>query len=198
MKVLMINGSPNREGCTYTALKEIETELHSAGIETEIVQIGKAPVRGCTACMQCKDSRCVFDDDIVNRIIEKAEQADGIILGSPVHFAAAAGSLSSVLDRAFFAGRKAFTYKPGAAIVSLRRGGDTSAFDQLNKYFTIASMPVVSSRYWNMVFGNSPDEVRQDAEGMKIMRTLGRNMAWLLGCIEAGKNAGIKAPWKFD
>lgn len=198
MKVLMINGSPNREGCTYTALKEIEAELHSAGIETEIVQIGKAPVRGCTACMQCKDSRCVFDDDIVNRIIEKAEQADGLIFGSPVHFAAAAGSLSSVLDRAFFAGRKAFTYKPGAAIVSLRRGGDTSAFDQLNKYFTIASMPVVSSRYWNMVFGNSPDEVRKDAEGMKIMRTLGRNMAWLLGCIEAGKNAGIKAPWKFD
>ena len=189
MKVLMINGSPNREGCTYTALKEIESQLHNAGIETEIVHIGKAPVRGCTACMQCKNSRCVFDDDIVNRIIEKAEQADALILGSPVHFAAASGSLSSVLDRAFFAGRKAFTYKPGAAVVALRRGGDTSALDQLNKYFTIASMPVVSSRYWNMVFGSSPEEVQQDAEGMKIMRTLGRNMAWLLGCIEAGKNA---------
>ena len=195
MKVLMINGSPHKEGCTYTALKEIEKELIDLGIETEIVHIGTAPIRGCIGCDKCANGRCVFDDDIVNRLLEKAEHADGFIFGSPVHYAAASGVLSTVLDRFFYAGKN-LAYKPGAAIVTCRRGGSTAALDELNKYFTIRSMPVVSSQYWNMVHGNTPEEVRQDLEGMQIMRTLGKNMGWLLRCIEAGKKAGVSIPEK--
>ena len=195
MKVLMINGSPNKTGCTYTALKEVESELLKVGIETEIVNIGTEPVRGCTACGGCTDGRCVFDDDCVNRVLELAETADGFIFGSPVHYASACGSITSFLDRFFYAG-SCLAYKPGAAVVSCRRAGSTAALDQLNKYITIRNMPLVSSQYWNMVHGNTPDEVRQDLEGMQIMRTLGKNMAWLLKCIEAGKKAGIALPEK--
>ena len=195
MKVLMINGSPHKEGCTYTALKEIEKELLKLGIDTEIAHIGTKPIRGCIGCGKCSGGRCVFNDDIVNELLEKAESADAYIFGSPVHYAGASGSLTCVLDRFFYAGEN-HAYKPGAAIVSCRRGGATAAFDQLNKYFTIKNMPVVSSQYWNMVHGNTPEEVQQDLEGMQIMRTLGRNMGWLLKCIEAGRKSGVPLPEK--
>ncbi|NAS19051.1 flavodoxin family protein [Clostridium butyricum] len=198
MKVLLINGSPKLKGCTYTALNEIAKELEAENIETEIFHIGNQPIRGCIGCGGCKsNNRCVFNDDTVNKAIEKVKEADGIIFGSPVHYAAASGSLTSFLDRLFYAyGGKFLAYKPGAAIVSCRRGGSTAAFDQLNKYFTISNMPIVSSQYWNMVHGNTPDEVKQDLEGMQIMRTLGRNMAWLLKSINIGKKAGLKLPHK--
>jgi len=197
MKVLLINGSPKLKGCTYTALAEIAKELEKENIETEIFHIGSAPIRGCTACKGCynTDGKCVFNDDSVNIALEKAKDADGFIFGSPVHFAAASGAITSFLDRMFYAGN-CFGYKPGAAIVSCRRGGSTAAFEQLNKYFTISNMPIVSSQYWNMVHGNTPEEVIQDLEGMQTMRTLGKNMAWLLKSIQAGKDAGVQLPEK--
>lgn len=193
MKVLLINGSPNKEGCTYTALREIVSELEKEGIDTELVHIGAKPVRGCTACGKCGGGRCVFNDDIVNHLLDLSEQADAYIFGTPVYYAGVSGSMTAVLDRFFYAGDN-HAYKPGAAVVSCRRGGATAAFDQLNKYFTISNMPVVSSQYWNMVHGNTPEEVVQDKEGLQIMRTLGKNMAWLLKCIKAGKEAGIERP----
>lgn len=197
MKVLLINGSPKANGCTYTALTEVAKELENSGIETEIFHVGKKPIRGCMACGGCSktDGLCVFDDDSVNIALKKAKDADGFIFGSPVHYASASGQITSFLDRFFYAGN-VFQYKPGAAIVSCRRGGSTAAFEQLNKYFTISNMPIVSSQYWNMVHGNTPEEVRQDLEGMQTMRTLGKNMAWLLNCIHAGKEAGVKLPEK--
>lgn len=196
MKVLLINGSPKPKGCTYTALTEISKELEKENIETEIFHIGNEPIRECIGCGGCKNTnKCVFNDDVVNQGIEKVKGVDGIILGSPVHYAAASGSLTSFLDRLFYAyGSRFLAYKPGATIVSCRRGGATSAFEQLNKYFTISNMPIVSSQYWNMVHGNTPEEVKQDLEGMQTMRTLGRNMAWLLKSIEVGKEAGINLP----
>lgn len=196
MKVLLINGSPHKEGCTYTALCEVEKEIKNAGIETEIFHIGNKPIRGCIACGVCKKNpgKCVFDDDCVNIANGKAMQSDGFIFGSPVHYAAASGLITSFLDRLYYSGGAFLQYKPGSAVLSCRRGGATAAFDQLNKYFTIANMPVVSSQYWNMVHGNTPQEVIQDLEGLQIMRTLGKNMAWLLKCIEAGKSSGISRP----
>ncbi len=196
MKVLLINGSPNESGCTYTALCEAAGALEREGIETEIFQMGKQPVRGCIGCGGCArkgDGRCVFGDDAVNRALEKAETADGYIIGSPVYFASANGSLIAMLDRMFYAG-KCFSYKPAAAVVSARRAGTTASLDEIGKYFSIRNMPVVSSKYWTMVHGNTPEEVRQDLEGMQNMRVLGRNMAWLLKCLEAGKQAGIAIP----
>ncbi|MFL0167493.1 flavodoxin family protein [Candidatus Clostridium helianthi] len=196
MKVLLINGSPKAKGCTYTALCEVAGELEKENIETEIFQIGNKPISGCIGCGGCYKSgegKCVFSDDIVNIALEKAKEADGFIFGSPVHYAAPSGSITSFLDRFFYAGN-CFAHKPGAAVVSCRRGGAASAFDQLNKYFTISNMPVVSSQYWNMVHGNTPEEVKQDLEGMQTMRMLGKNMAWLLKSIEAGKKAGISLP----
>lgn len=196
MKVLLVNGSPHRNGCTYTALQEVEKELNAAGVETEIFWIGTRPISGCLGCGQClKTGRC-FMDDPVNEFLEKAAEADGFVFGSPVHYASISGALSSFMDRAFYGKGKIFRYKPAAGIVSCRRGGSTAAFDQLIKYFTISSMPVVSSKYWNMVHGNTPDEVRQDEEGMQVMRELGRNMAWMLKCFEAGHAAGIEPPKK--
>ena len=197
MKVLLINGSPNEKGCTYTALCEVAGQIVKAGINTEIFHVGNQPIRGCTACKHCrrtKSGRCVYNDDPVNQALELMKEADGVIIGSPVHYAGASGFITSFLDRCFYAGGDVFAYKPGAAIVSCRRGGATAAFDQLNKYFTYACMPVVSSQYWNMVHGHTPEEVKQDAEGMQIMRTLGRNMVWMLKCIEAGRAAGINPP----
>ncbi|WP_291573940.1 flavodoxin family protein [Clostridium sp. UBA4548] len=198
MKVLLINGSPKSKGCTYTALCEIAKELEKENIEAEIFHIGNKPIRGCMACGGCyknDDNKCVFNDDVVNIALEKAKEADGFIFGSPVHYAGASGEITSFLDRFFYAG-SGFEYKPGAAIVSCRRGGSTAALDQLNKYFTISQMPIVSSQYWNMVHGNTPEEVKQDLEGMQVMRTLGKNMAWLLKCIHAGKESGIALPKK--
>lgn len=194
MKVLLINGSPNKNGCTYTALAEIEKELNKNNIETEIFQIGNKPIRGCTACGKCSGNRCIFNDDVVNEALEKCENIDGFIVGSPVYYASANGAVVSLLDRMFYAGGSLLKYKPAAAIASARRAGTTTTLDILNKYFTISCMPIVSSQYWNMVHGNNPDEVKQDLEGLQIMRTLGKNMAWLLKCIKAGKENGINIP----
>lgn len=194
MKVLLINGSPREAGCTYTALCEVADALQKQEIDTEIFQLGRQPIRGCIGCGGCAGKgRCVFDDDAVNRAIERAESADAYVIGSPVYFASANGALISLLDRMFYAGR-CFAYKPAAAVVSARRAGTTASIDEINKYFSIRNMPVVSSKYWTMVHGNSPEEVRQDLEGMQNMRILGNNMAWLLKCLEAGKAAGIEIP----
>lgn len=194
MKVILVNGSPKKEGCTYTALCEVAASLEKNGIKTEIFQVGADPVAGCIGCGAClKNGKC-FVDDVVNGFVEKAKEADGFVFGSPVHYAAASGALTSFLDRAFYGKGAVFAGKPGAAVVSCRRGGAASAFDQINKYFTISNMPVVSSQYWNQVHGNTPDEVRRDEEGLQTMRTLGNNMAWLLKCIEAGKREGITFP----
>ncbi len=194
MKVLLVNGSPHKEGCTYTALQEIATTLAKEGIETEIFWIGVKGVVGCIGCASCRKMGECFRKDIVNEFVKKAAKADGFIFGSPVHYAAASGDLTSFMDRAFYSGGAAMAGKPGAAIVSCRRGGAAAAFDQLNKYFTINNMPIVSSQYWNQVHGNAAEEVKKDEEGMQTMRTLGRNMAWLLRCIEAGKEKGITFP----
>jgi multimeric flavodoxin WrbA len=194
MKVLLINGSPNNKGCTYTALSEIEKELNKENIETEIFNIGTKPIRGCTSCNKCEDNRCIFNDDIVNTVLKKCESIDGLIVGSPVYYSSPNGAVISLLDRMFYSGGALLKYKPAAAIVSARRAGTTASLDVLNKYFTISNMPVVSSQYWNMVHGNDAEEVKQDLEGLQIMRTLGKNMAWLLKCIEAGKEKGINIP----
>ena len=196
MNVLLINGSPHEKGCTYTALSEIKKTLESENIEAEIFHIGTNPVRGCIGCGGCakNNGKCVFNDDVVNEIIEKAKTSDAFVFGSPVHYAAPAGALCAVLDRVFYAGSSNFKYKPGAAIVSCRRSGTTAAVDCLNKYFTISNMPVVSSCYWNMVHGSKPEDVLKDEEGLQIMRGIGRNMAWLLKCIELGEKNGISHP----
>ena len=195
MKVLLVNGSPRAKGCTFTALSEIAKTLEEEGIGAEIFQIGAKPVQDCIACMKCRElKKCVFDDDVANALIEKAKTADGFVFGSPVYYAHPSGRIQSVLDRAFYAGSYAFAGKPGASVVSARRGGTAASFDVINKYFGITGMPVVSSTYWNMVYGKTPDEVRQDEEGMQTMRNLARNMAWLLKCIAAGKAQGIDFP----
>ncbi|MDD4847885.1 MAG: flavodoxin family protein [Bacteroidales bacterium] len=181
MKVLLINGSPHQEGCTFTALSEVAQALNKNLIETEIFHIGTKPVHGCIACHQCNQlGKCVFEDDCANEMAQKMQAADGIIIGSPVYYAAPNGALCALLDRVFFQNGGVFRGKPAAAVVSCRRGGASAAFDRLNKYFTISQMPVVASQYWNAVHGNVPDDVRQDKEGLQIMRTLGNNMAWLL------------------
>ncbi len=194
MKVILINGSPREKGCTYTALSEIESTLIKNGIETEIFQLGNKPIQGCIGCGSCKKTGQCFNTDKVAEFLEKAESANGFIFGSPVHYAAASGSLTSFMDRAFYSGGNKLEGKPAAAIVSCRRGGASSTFDQLNKYFTINCMPIVASQYWNQVHGNTPEEVKQDEEGLQTMRTLANNMAWLLKCIEAGKEKGITFP----
>lgn len=194
MKVLLVNGSSHLNGSTYLSLLEAEKILNSEGIETEIFQVGSEGIPGCIGCAACaknKSGKCLYKDDKVNELIEKAKEADGFIFGTPVHYAAASGNITSLLDRAFYSGAAAFRYKPGATVVCCRRGGGSAAFDQINKYFTINQMPIVSSQYWNSVHGAIGNEVEQDREGMQTMRTLGYNMAWLLKCIELGKENGI-------
>ncbi len=194
MKVLLVNGSAHAKGCTYTALCEVAGALEKNGIETEIMQLGVKPIAGCMGCGACRSTgKCVIDD-VVNEFVEKAKDCDGFVFGSPVHYASANGAITSFLDRAFYGKNRGFQGKPAACIVSCRRAGSTAALDQLNKYLTISCMPVVSSQYWNMVHGNTPEEVKQDLEGMQIMRTLGNNMAWLLKCIELGKENGVTFP----
>lgn len=194
-KVLLINGSCNPQGCTYTALSEVASVLNQEGIATEIIQLGKDPIRDCIGCGACaKLGKCVFDDDLVNEVHEKALEADGFVFGTPVYYAHPSGRILSFLDRLFYSSKDAFAFKPGAAVASARRAGSTASLDVLNKYFTIAKMPVVSSNYWNMVHGNTPGEVKQDLEGLQIMRGIGQNMAWMIKCIEAGKAAGITYP----
>jgi multimeric flavodoxin WrbA len=198
MKVVLVNGSPHEKGCTYTALEEVARTLKTEGIETGIFQIGTTPLSGCIACKKCRETgRCVFPDK-VNEFLDIAKDADGFLFGSPVHFASAGGAITSFLDRVFYtdlnSGRHIFYLKPAAAVVSARRAGTTATFDQLNKYFTIMEMPVISSRYWNMVHGAAPEDVQKDLEGLQTMRILGRNMAWFLKCKEAGIKAGVPFP----
>ncbi len=194
MRVLLVNGSPHREGCTYTALRYVADALEKNGIDTELVWLGVGEMAGCIGCGACAGTGECFRKDIVNEVGERLDQFDGFVFGSAVHYAAASGALTSFLDRLFYSCGKKMAYKPGAVVVSCRRGGASATFDQLNKYFTINNMPVVSSQYWNQVHGNTAGEVEQDLEGVQTMRTLGNNMAWLLKCIEAGKNAGISLP----
>lgn len=198
MKVMLINGSPHQKGCTYTALDEISRTLNTEGIETEFFWIGTKPLSGCIACGNCsRTGHCVFDDK-VNEFLAIAGDYDGFIFGSPVHFASASGAMISFMDRVFYtdlnAGNNTFLLKPAAAVTSARRAGTTATFDQMNKYFTLMQMPIISSSYWNNVHGRTPEEVRNDLEGLQIMRILGRNMAWFLKCKEAGLKAGIAFP----
>lgn len=192
----MVNGSSKPNGCTATAMQEIAKVLREEGIDSEIVCLGGGSLRDCIGCLGCMklDGQCAFNDDCINEILEKAKTCDGFIFGTPVYYAHPSGRVLSALDRMFYAGKKYFMHKPGAAIASARRAGTTASIDALNKYFTIAEMPVVSSSYWNMVHGNKPEEVLQDAEGLQVMRNLGRNMAWLLKCLEAGRNTGVAVP----
>ena len=198
MKVLLVNGSPHKEGCTYTALNEVGKTLETVGIETETFWIGVKPLSGCIACKTCtKKHKCVFDDT-VNEFLDIAGDYDGFVFGTPVHWGGATGAITSFLDRAFYAdfcgGGNRFLLKPAAAIMSARRAGTTATWDQMNKYFGLMQMPIITSRYWNMVHGATPDQVCQDLEGMQIMRILGKNMAWFLKCKQAGSEAGIDLP----
>lgn len=195
MKVILFNGSTRKNGCTFAALSEVAKALRAEGVETETLQMGDEPVRDCIGCNGCLGKgRCVFDDDVANRWLEKAWVADGFVFGSPVYFSHPTGQFLSILDRMFYAGKDAFTHKPGAAIVSARRAGTTASLDVLQKYCAIAQMPVSSSIYWNMVHGTDPKQVAQDLEGLQIMRGVGRNLAWLLKCIAAGRAAGMEPP----
>lgn len=194
MKVLLVNGSGHEMGCTYTALTEIAETLNKNNIETEIFWIGSKPLSGCIGCGSCIATGRCFIDDVVNEFLDKAESADGFIFGTPVHFASPSGMITSFMDRVFYGKGKLFKNKPAAGIVSCRRGGGTATFDVLNKYFSISCMPIVTSQYWNMVHGNTKEEVKQDLEGMQTMRTLANNMAWMLKCIDAGKNNGVEFP----
>ncbi len=187
MKVLLINGSPHKEGNTYIALSEVAKALRTNGIETEIVSIGAKAVQGCIACHRCYElGRCVFDDALYNKVREKLEDTDGIVIGSPVYYAGPNGSLCALLDRLFYSSSHLLQYKPAAAVAVCRRGGASATFDRLNKYFTITNMPVVSSQYWNSVHGRQPGEALQDEEGLQTMRTLGNNMAWILKSLKSG------------
>lgn len=194
-KVLLVNGSGNEHGCTFTALSEVAAALEQEGVETEIFQLGKGAIRDCIGCGGCrKTGACVFDDDMVHEFVEKAKTADGFVFGTPVYYAHPSGRILSFMDRVFYSSGAVFAFKPAAAVASARRAGTTASLDVMNKYFSISRMPVVSSNYWNMVHGNRPEEVKQDLEGLQIMRGIGQNMAWLLRCIEAGKAAGISYP----
>ena len=198
MRVLLVNGSPHKEGCTYTALSAVADALAAEGIDPQIFWIGTKALTGCHACKTCVQKKvCVFDDK-VNEFLNIAGEYDGFVFGTPVHWAAAGGAITSFLDRAFYAdvcgGGNRFLLKPAAAVMSARRAGTTATWDQLNKYFGLMQMPIITSRYWNMVHGATPEQVKQDLEGMQIMRILGKNMAWFLKCKEAGEKAGISLP----
>ena len=198
MKVLLVNGSNRANGCTNRALEEVAKVLVENGVEYEIFQVGSAPIRDCIGCLQCatklKNNTCIFNDDVVNQLIAKAAECDGFVFGTPVYYAHPSGRILSLLDRVFYAGSRVFRQKPAFAIASARRAGTTASLDVLNKYFTIAQMPIASSSYWNMVHGSKPEDVMQDKEGLQIMRNLGRNMAWILKCIEAGSKQGVGIP----
>lgn len=197
MKVLLVNGSPHKAGCTYRALKEVADTLEKNDVSADIFWIGNRPIAGCIACEACRQTDRCFRDDVVNEFIDKIDEYDGFVFGSPVYFASAAGAMTAFMDRTFFAGLyygKRGAGKPAAAIVSCRRAGSTATLDQLNKYIVFSNMPMVPSRYWNMVHGQTPEEVEQDVEGLQIMRILAQNMAWMLKCFEAGERSGIQRP----
>lgn len=181
MKVVLINGSPHRKGNTFIALSEVAGALEKEGVQTEIIQLGIKAVQGCIACNKCAElGHCVFQDTLYNQVREALQEADGIVVGSPVYYAGPNGALCALLDRVFYSCSELLAYKAGASVAVCRRGGASATFDRLNKYFTILNMPVVSSQYWNSVHGMRPGEAIEDAEGLQTMRMLGRNMAWLL------------------
>lgn len=189
MKVLMINGSPHARGNTYTALHEMEKIFTEEGIETELIQVGNKDIRGCIACYSCKENgKCVFDD-LVNETSSKFEKCDGLVVASPVYYASANATLIAFLDRLFYSTPFDKTMKVGASVVAARRGGLSATFDELNKYFTICGMPVASSQYWNSIHGREPGQAEQDGEGLQTMRTLARNMTFLMKSIALGKEA---------
>ncbi len=194
MKVLMLNGSAKAKGNTNRALVEIGEELKKAGIDYEIFQIGPKPIRDCIGCGRCTEEGCVFTDDTVNEFIAKAKEADGFVFGTPVYYAHPSGRILSFLDRVFYSSKNALTQRPAAAIAIARRAGTSASLDTLQKFISNNAMPMISSTYWNLAFGRVPGEIEQDAEGLQTMRNLGKNMAWILKCIEAGKKAGIEAP----
>lgn len=194
MKVLMLNGSPKANGNTYTALLEIGKQLNKENIEYEIVQIGGAPMRDCIGCGRCTENGCIFSDGDVNEFIAKAKEADGFVFGTPVYYAHPSGRILSFLDRVFYSGGRAFKFKPAASVAVARRAGTTASFDCLNKYFGISQMPVAGATYWNNVHGAVPGEVSFDEEGMRTMRNLARNLAWMIRCFDAGKKNGIPLP----
>lgn len=196
MKVLVVNGGPHEKGCTYTALEEVSNTLQKNGIETEIMWLGINPIAGCIGCNACLKTGKCFRGDIVNEFLEKAKETDGFVFGTPVHFASMSGALTSFMDRVFYGRGELFKNKPACGVVSCRRGGASATFDEINKYFAMNSMPIVTSQYWNQVHGTNPEEVRKDEEGMQTMRTLGNNMAWILKCIDVAKKAGVEYPEK--
>lgn len=201
MKVLLLNGSPHLQGNTATALAEVAKQLEAEGIESEMVWIGNSPVRGCIACRQCATKglgRCIFDDDVCNRISEKFAEADGLIVGSPVYYGQPNGALLSIIQRAFFSNSANIAGKPAAAIAVCRRGGATATFEALNMPFQMLNMPIVTSQYWNIVYGRSEGEAALDREGMQTMRTLARNMAWLLRCTGGQPSPGRPADEGWD
>ena len=194
MKVLLVNGSPRQHGCTYTALSEAAQALNDRGIETEIVWVGNKEIAGCIACGSCrKTGKCIFDD-MVNEISAKLDTYDGFIFGTPVYYGGPSGQILSVMNRLFYSSSAKMAGKPVSAVVSCRRGGASSAFQQMNMHFMMTNMIVITSQYWNQVHGNTPEEVRQDAEGLQTMRTLAENMTFVLRSIEAGKAAGVPRP----
>lgn len=194
MKVLLINGSPHAGGCTRTALNEVAGVLNECGVETQVKNVGASVRSGCLACGRCKRTGLCAVDDVVNEVIELLPGADGLVVGSPVYYSGANGGLCAFMDRLFYAASNRLAFKPAAAVCSARRAGTTATLERLNQYFLINNMPVVPSQYWNMVHGNSPEQVRHDADGLQTMRTLGRNMAWMLRCIAAGQEAGVDRP----
>ena len=194
MKVLLVNGSPHENGCTFTALSEVADRLNAHGIETEIFQLARSPISGCIACGSCRKTGKCFKDDKVNEFAAMLNEADGFVFGSPVYYAGMAGQLKSFMDRLFYSCSSKMEGKPGCAVVSCRRGGASAAFDNINKYFLICNMPVVPSQYWNQVHGSCAEDVLKDQEGLQTMRTLADNMAWMLKCIDLGKKSGIDVP----
>lgn len=189
MKVILLNGSPKSNGNTFIALNEVSESLNAEGIDTEIVHVGSKPIRGCLACGQCNNLKECVTRDLVNEVLAKFKDADGLIVGSPVYYASPAGTLISFLDRLFFSAKFDKTMKVGASVAVARRGGTTATFDVLNKYFTISNMPIVSSNYWNNVHGAAPGEAKEDAEGLQTMRRLGKNMAFLIKAIRLAKES---------
>lgn len=195
MKVLLINGSPHEHGCTDAALKIIAEELKNQGVDSEIFWIGNGAVHSCLGCGACKNlGKCIYDDDIVNVLGEKVTDADGYVFGAPVHYASPAGSMVAVLDRLFISKGRSMKFKPAASVVSARRAGTTASYDVLNKYIGISSMLQVPSTYWNMVHGNTPEEVLQDEEGVTIMRAIASNMVWLLKLLQNAKGTELERP----
>lgn len=194
MKVLLVNGSPRQHGCTYTALREAADALEARNIQTEILWVGNKSVPGCIACGACRTSGSCIYDDLVNQVSRKLPEIDGLIFGTPVYYGGPSGQILSFMNRLFYSSSKNLSGKPAAAVVSCRRGGASAAFQQMHMHFMMTNMPIVTSQYWNQVHGNTPEEVKQDLEGLQTMRTLAENMTFLLRSIEAGRKAGVPTP----